>query len=198
MGNTFSNNSESRDLNTLQSRIDKLELAADLDGDGLVTKKELKEYAAKELELKDSEILLLRTEKTRLEKQVADLKVKAYNAQQQADKELDRLQSAYDTLHMRHEQYLEMIAKDTTQDTASNISTKAIDRFVDELLADPNINIYMLPDTIEKPLYANTLKIMLSVVQKMFNNTNLDIIGHEFKMNMQPTLETRLEDTKSD
>ena len=86
MGNTFSNNSRLGELNTLQSRIDKLELAADMDGDGLVTKKELKEYAAKELELKDSEILLLRTEKTRLEKQVADLKDKALQAQKHADK----------------------------------------------------------------------------------------------------------------
>lgn len=40
----------------------------------------------------------------------------------------------------------------------------------------------MLPDQIEKPLYINTLKILLNIVQRTFNNINLDIIGHKFKM----------------
>jgi hypothetical protein len=55
----------------------------------------------------------------------------------------------------------------------------------------------MLPDSIEKPLYTNTLKIILSIVQKMFNHTSLDIIGHQVTMQMEPTEETLDKDQKS-
>lgn len=107
-----------------------------------------------------------------------------------AKERADKWERAYNDLHKRHEDYLESIAKESDKPPTSVISTGAISRFVDELLADPNINIYYLPDTIEKPLYTNILKIVLSLVQKSLNHTNLDIIGHEFKMSMRPTAET--------
>ncbi len=196
MGISSSRNSEPNNLDSLQARMDKLEKAADLDGDGIVTKKELKEYSAKEIQLRDSEILMLRAEKTRLEQELTDLRGEMNNTREAVEKETSKWIEAYDTLHARHEAYLEMNAKEKEEHDKESpaISNKAVERFVDELLADPNINIYMLPDTIEKPLYVNTLKIFLNIIQKMFSHTNLDLIGHEVKMQMHPTLETQLQD----
>lgn len=160
-------------LDDIEARMNKLESAADLDGDGFVTRAELERYTSRELELRDSEILLLRNEKIRLEKDI--------------DCALDenkRLQKAYDELYKRHETFVETVT--VGENTSQTVSNAAIEKFVDELLVDPNINIYMLPDSIEKPLYMNTLKIFLGIIQKMFNNTSLDIIGHQVTMNLEP------------
>ena len=71
--------------------------------------------------------------------------------------------------------------------TSSNtISTQSIDKFVDDLIADPNVNIYLIPDRVEKTMYTNTLKMFFSILQKTFNNISVDIIGHEFKMSVVP------------
>lgn len=186
MGNVFSNGNYNRILD----RVHRLEEGADLNRDGLVTKEELKEYSTRELKLRDTEILSLREEILELREQ-----------KRGAVKKAKEMSKAYDALYAGHEAYLEMIAKEKEsgeKPATSVISSKAVDRFVDELLSDPNINIYLLPDSVEKPLYANTLKIILSILQKMFNNVNIDVIGHEFKMRMQPTLETRLCDGSDD
>ena len=193
MGISSSRIPEPNNLDSLQARMDKLEKAADLDGDGIVTKKELKEYSAKEIQLRDSEILMLRAEKTRLEQELIHLRDEMNRTRVAVEKETSKWIKAYDTLHASHEAYLEKEKEDHDQ-KPQTISNKAVERFVDELLADPNINIYMLPDTIERPLYVNTLKILLNIIQKMFNHTNLDLIGHEVKMQMHPTLETQLQD----
>lgn len=183
MGSLFSNNYQ-----ILQDRLSRLESAADLNKDGFVTKKELDEYISRQLADKDAELSSLRIDKMRLQEKL-----------DQERKNVIKWKQAYDDLHKRHEDYLQMLANKENDASASpasqHISNQAIGRFVDELLEDPNINIYMLPDSIEKPLYVNFLKIFLSLLQKILHNTNLDLIGHEFKVNMRPTLETQLLDS---
>jgi len=57
-----------------------------------------------------------------------------------------RLREAYDNLYKKHSQLLEQVARNNTVDVAkqSNISGEAIQKFVDEPPADPNVNIYGL------------------------------------------------------
>lgn len=194
MGNIFSGNSRRHgvDYNDLQARIHKLEELADLNKDGLVTKEELQKYTAQELEMKDSEILMLRAEKERLEKDLIDQRALTLLKLKKARKETTTWKKAYNSLYKRQQNYQQLQTNDVP--ATGEISNQAIERFVNELLEDPNINIDLIPDAIERPLYANTLKVILSIVQKMFNNTNLDLIGHEVKIHMQPNLETRLQD----
>ena len=185
MGQRQSKQSEKEPLlpniQNIQDRLAYLEQAADTNRDGLVTRQELEQYTATQLNVKDQELCNLRQELSAArEKNV-------------------KMQQMYDEAHRRHEELLEQISKEKAdkvhkKDPTSVVSNGAIERFVDELLKDPNINIYLLPDSIEKPIYVNTLKIVLSLLQKSLNHTNLDIIGHEIKMQMQPNLETRLQD----
>lgn len=185
MGTFFS---KRRELWCLQKRMDLIEEKADLNGDGVVTKKELKEYAAGELQLKDSEILNLRCELSRLQQEITELKEKKHNRIIKAEREADKWKDAYNELYKRQEELINNIQDGKNKkDPNDMISNQAIEKFVDDMLADPNINIYLLPDSIEKPIYMNILKIMLSVLQKTFNHTNLDLIGHEFKIRMKPT-----------
>jgi len=192
MGNLLCTaSSDELGYNNLQERIHRLEEAADLNNDGLVTKEELQVYTANQLELKDSEIMVLRTEKARLMNDLAELaRVK--------DKLVDTARAEAVKWKDAHDRLQRVLAQDLREASAERdtvISNQAIERFVEELLNDPNINIRVLPDGIERPLYANFLKITLSILQKLFNNSNIDLIGHEFKVQVQPTLETQLMDT---
>ena len=183
MGNTFIKNNNTNTISSLQNRLVNIEKLADIDGDGIVTKKELKDWTTKELKLYESEILLLRSERANAEDTIKKL-----------NDELEQQKKRYNELHKKYESCLEVGSAQSPlpyENLSQNhtISNKALKKFVDDILQDPNLNIYLLPDNIEKPLYMNTLKILLSVVQKVLNNTNLDIIGHEFKLQMQPSPE---------
>jgi len=98
----------------------------------------------------------------------------------------DKWAKAYSDLHKKHEKILNLQSQTKNKEIQKQgaISNEAIDKFVDEILADPNINIYCMPDTIEKPLYTNFLKILIGLIQKSFEHTRLDIIGHEFKVQL--------------
>jgi len=71
----------------------------------------------------------------------------------------------------------------------SNLNNQAIDDFVEELLNDPETNIYLLPDAIERPLYANLLKLMFHSLEKAVKSFKVDFIGHEIKIVFEPKSE---------
>lgn len=162
-----------RNVHNINDRLNRLE--ADLNKDGIVTRDELIKYNSKEIELRDSEIVSLRSDKIKLEAEISKL-----------NNDLISWKSAYNDLHKKHESY---ISSDIGERPVRNsqISNKAINCFVEEILADPNLNIQLIPDKIEKPMYVNTLKIMLSVMEKVFNNINIDVIGHELKVQIKPS-----------
>jgi hypothetical protein len=142
--------------------------AADINRDGYVTKAELQEYLANG---EHTQIEELRQEKLRLQKR------------------FDRLQTAYDELHARQDALLSdrrVSVEPLDASTAPAISNEAIESFVDELIADPEINIYVLPDGIERQMYVNTLKILLNILQRTLNTTEMSLIGHRFKIGLAP------------
>ena len=112
------------------------------------------------------------------------------------DKEIIYLREAYDDLFKKHSQVLEQVARNNTLDTAkqSNISGEAVQKFVDKLLADPNVNIYGFPDKIEAALYRNVIRMILGAMEKLFNNVSVDFIGHKITMSMVPDDLTEGED----
>ena len=112
------------------------------------------------------------------------------------DKELTYLREAYDDLFKKHSQLLEQVARNNSLDAAkqSNISGEAIQKFVDELLADPNVNIYGFPDKIESALYRNVIRMVLGAMENLFNNVSVDFIGHKITMAMVPDDPTEGED----
>jgi len=73
-----------------------------------------------------------------------------------------------------------------TLQTSSGISKEKINEFVDELLKDENINIKYLPDYVEKQLYRNIFTIAVGVLDKILNTTELNMIGHQIKLSIEP------------
>ena len=68
------------------------------------------------------------------------------------------------------------------------IDDKKIKDIVKNLLLNKNINIGLLPDKIESKLYENIIKIILSILQETLNNTKVELLGHEIKMNLKQSI----------
>jgi len=107
-----------------------------------------------------------------------------------ATNKINTLQNTYDELFKKHQMYIDKVQQtDNVVDNSSqkiHVSQTAIEKYVDDLLSDPNINIYYLPDSIEKPIYVNTMKMLLSILQKSLNHINIDVVGHELKFHIEP------------
>lgn len=180
-----------------QRRLKRLEEMADVNGDGIVTRRELEEYTVAKLNEKESEIEMLRARNVYLTEKIIRMKSKH-------KEEVSKWKRAYETSYLNTQKLIDERAStrdiNSTTPVNSTISSQSIDKFVDELIADPNINIYLIPDTVEKTIYSNTLKMVFSLLQKTFNNVSVDIIGHEFKLKMQPTdtSSNSVEDQRSD
>lgn len=138
--------------------------SVDANHDGLVTRKEMEAYINAQLEEKEQETIHWR--------------------------------QAYDDLFKKHSELLEQVARNNTMDAVkqSNISGEAVQKFVDDLLADPNVNIYGFPDKIEAALYSNVIRLILGAMEKLFNNVNVDFIGHKITMALVPDDPTEGED----
>ena len=66
----------------------------------------------------------------------------------------------------------------------SDISTAEIDKFVEEILKDPNVNIGYLPDWVERKIYKNVFTIALGLVDKFADTTSVKFLGHELKFDL--------------
>lgn len=66
------------------------------------------------------------------------------------------------------------------------LSKDEIKRFVDDLLSDEDINIGLLPDAIEKPLYNNILIILMKLVQHSLDDLKISFMGHDLKISLEP------------
>ena len=64
------------------------------------------------------------------------------------------------------------------------LDNKKINEIVEGLLSNKNINVGLLPDSIESKLYENVIKIVLSILQETLKNAKIDLLGHEIKMSL--------------
>ena len=67
-----------------------------------------------------------------------------------------------------------------------SIDSVAVDSFIDKLLSDPNTNVYLIPDSVERLVYTNVLKLILHSLQKTLDSTHLDFLGHEIRLTLVP------------
>lgn len=161
---------EKRDDKTrgnIQKRLKRLESNADANADGIVTRTEMENYMATQLKMREDELLRLRAE-------------------------LKRVQKAYSALSKQHDDVLQKVHDGRpTEIVTAAVNPAAINAFVDEMLDDPNINIYGLPDRFERAMYRKLFKMALAGLDKTFQNLSVDIMGHSIRMNIQPSLEKK-------
>jgi len=105
------------------------------------------------------------------------------NAIEHSNTQLNEMQQKYDDLHSKYETLLQ----EKNIPNVEPINNVAIADFVEQMLADPNVNIYYLPDIAEKQLYTNVLKMFLNLIQKSAENLKIQFIGHELKISLVKT-----------
>lgn len=77
-------------------------------------------------------------------------------------------------------------ARSTVDITQPFVSTIDIDKYIDELLQDPTINIQYFPDSIERGMYRNILGLTVNLIRKMATDTSLNVLGHSIHLVMVP------------
>lgn len=151
----------------VERRLRALETQADLNNDGIVTRDEMETYMATQLKMREDELIRLNHEKDELKKQ-------------------------YDELYKKHEEMLNEIREGRGElIPVSTVSNIAVEKFVEQLLADPNVNVYGLPDAVESAVYRNTIRLMLGAMEKVFENVQIEFIGHKINIVMQPLHEEK-------
>lgn len=163
----------------------------DANGDGIITKSEVYNYVNLEIErlenvynkrmedwkeiyeqkLNDKEEKFI-TFKNILESELSSKEI-----------ELEEWKQSYDDLYSKYSELLENIQKENYDPYLSQpetISQSSVERTVDEILSNPNLNLKRVPDWIEKKLYFNIIWITLLIIQKVLSSVKVGALGHEF------------------
>lgn len=65
----------------------------------------------------------------------------------------------------------------------SGVSAEMVNRYVDAILADPDINMRFVPDSAERVVYASTVRITLNVVYEALSDLHgMELLGHVIEL----------------
>lgn len=88
-------------------------------------------------------------------------------------------EAAHDTLLRTAEEYME-------HNELSEKSMKKIDEIIDTFLMNENINLQIVPDTIERKIYRNIFIVAFGLLDELIASSSIKFLGHEIVMKMQP------------
>jgi hypothetical protein len=71
-------------------------------------------------------------------------------------------------------------------------SEKNIDKYISDILKNPETNISWLPDAVEKNLYKNIAVMLLNILETTVENSEIKLLGHRIKFVMDPVTPTKL------
>lgn len=72
------------------------------------------------------------------------------------------------------------------QKALQELSDKDVEAYVTVLLADEKTNIDLLPDSIERRIYFNVFRLMVSVVNRSLGLAHVEFLNHELKLQLIP------------
>lgn len=161
-------------LNELETRLEtlereekimeeKLKFMESQKDNGDATKAELMEQMRESLNSKDRKINKLLNEIEILKNSVLD-----------AEKQYEELQLKVVEGRLDDEAYQSMVCM------------SVIDNHVQGWLDDPNINITLVPDIMEKYIYKKIIGSFLSSLEKMFQSLSFVLLGHSISVIMRP------------
>ena len=67
-----------------------------------------------------------------------------------------------------------------------HVSFDAVEEIVDDFMSDNAINNPLMPDFIERSIYRNVLKLMLGIMGRVLDTTELRFLGHNITMKLSP------------
>jgi len=72
-------------------------------------------------------------------------------------------------------------------------SEKKIDGFVDNILNNPDTNIYWLPDIVERRLYKKIAIIIVNLLESTVENSDITFLGHKIRFVMDQELDSPIQ-----
>ena len=191
MGSLFSkSNSSDERYEQLRLELDNLFARLDTNNDNVVTQDELvgwTEQHKRDLdELKDQKQTLEQELKSIQESFRENLATKELRIQQ-LESELSMERLLKDNLEKQNRSLIKMMDEDDdlgfhSPIAQSVISSTLISEYVDEILKNENINIDYLPDSVEKAIYKNVLRLILHLIDEVGEKTTLDLFGHKLRV----------------
>lgn len=67
-----------------------------------------------------------------------------------------------------------------------SISAEQIEKFVNEILNNKDVNISYLPDGAEKEIYKNLLVYILNITKELIKTAKVELVGHEITFTIKP------------
>jgi hypothetical protein len=74
----------------------------------------------------------------------------------------------------------------TTTSKDTRISEAAIEAVVHDILADPDLNLSLVPDAIEAKIYQKLIRQVLLSLGKMTDQIRLEVLGHQIRLVLEP------------
>jgi len=169
----------------------------DADGDGVITRTEVHNYVRDELQtMKENYDERMEEWKSIYEQKldakdenIQNLKDLLESQLSQKDAEIEEWKQSYNDLYDRYSQLLNDVRKENYEPyvaTVGNISQASVEKAVEGILSDPNLNLKKVPDWIERKLYFNIVWIILIIVQRIIGSVKVGALGHEFSVIMNP------------
>lgn len=96
------------------------------------------------------------------------------------NREIERIRNEYERLFEKYKIIKTQKEDDHEENDhkESEVNINAIDKFVEDILQDPNTNIYGIPDFIEREMYKRVGKTILVSLEKIIENVSFDVMGH--------------------
>lgn len=65
------------------------------------------------------------------------------------------------------------------------VSDRRVAELVDRFMRDSSINSRMLPDVIERALYENVVRLLLSGLATVLDNSRVSLLGHSIRLRLE-------------
>jgi hypothetical protein len=219
MGNFFSRNGSEGDtanhkeIEELKQRLANIE-NLDRDGDGKVSKEEfdlwsteqrsdISKFKQKIEEQADAKYQKMLVES---ERELSD----ARNSAKDMEKEINALKKINSSLENKlRTEFVFDTNKENNNPKAlgksnselmnirsAELSKQRINKVVEELLADPEVNIKYFPDGIERQIYRNIFSILINLMDNLVDTTTIKFMGHKLVFDLQPLEDDELEESE--
>lgn len=180
MGLFGSKNNHLAPVSDLEQRILKLE-AIDTNKDGVISRQEFEQWKNTELaELKSAIRQEFQLENKNLTNELDSIR--------QINRDLEAKLQAKNELIEKLGTHFE---DDTNVDELLKaLSKEKIEKYIDDILADENMNIQYFPDVIEKAVYRNVFRLMFKLMNTLLGTVNFELINHRLRIQMIPNATT--------
>jgi hypothetical protein len=149
-----------------------------------ITREELNDYFKQIINAMDYNLDELVTKK--------DLELYVYTQLKNSNEEIEKWKKSYELLQDRYDKLLDTVNSNSntnpnleSRDIHSNISIQSLKDYIEkEIMEDPDTNLRLIPDPLERKIYLTVYKTIMKSLEKVCNTTSIDLLNHRLTFNL--------------